>query len=364
MTRGGSTREHAFPETSSMSVRRAAIKPESHVDIGDVRVFRAENFPASGDIPWLDRPDWRECVAALERAGTIDPAQAAHCRHWAEQGYLILPGLFASERLDRAWKGYDRLIENGTLVPSEDYGSGGENPLPGRVLNPHLHLPQFDELLRDHATVELVSLLLGAPALPFQTISGHKGTQQKAHSDSIHMTTYPQGYLVANWIAFEDIAPDSGPLIYYPGSHRLPYVYSRECGITLDEGRHGYDAYHARYETRMQREIAEHALQPAYFHARKGDVLFWHANLLHGGSGIENHTRSRRSLVCHYFAEGCICYHDYSGTPSYLTEIPKLSAEQFGAEDYLRLNPDVAAAGVDAYQHYLEFGFAENRRVR
>ena len=66
---------------------------------------------------------------------------------------------------------------------------------------------------------------------PFQTITSHKGSQQQEHSDSIHMTTYPIGYLTAAWVAFEDIHPDSGPLVYYPKSHRLPYIFSRDVGI-------------------------------------------------------------------------------------------------------------------------------------
>jgi len=44
------------------------------------------------------------------------------------------------------------------------------------------------------------------------------------------MTTYPEGYLVGAWVAVEDIHPDSGPLVYYPGSHRLPYYLSKEVG--------------------------------------------------------------------------------------------------------------------------------------
>lgn len=132
----------------------------------------------------------------------------------------------------------------------------------------------------------------------------------------------------------------------------------------MEEGRSGYGAYHAKYETHVQRLIADNALRPEYFHASQGDVLFWHANLLHGGSRIKNPTLSRHALVCHYFAEGCVCYHDYTGTPSHLIQFPFLELDQFSAEDYLRLNPDVARAGVDAYTHYLEFGFREGRRVR
>ena len=41
-----------------------------------------------------------------------------------------------------------------------------------------------------------------------------------------------------------------------------------------------------------------------------GDVLFWHANLLHGGSPRKNLALSRKALVCHHFAKGAVTYHD------------------------------------------------------
>jgi ectoine hydroxylase-related dioxygenase (phytanoyl-CoA dioxygenase family) len=64
----------------------------------------------------------------------------------------------------------------------------------------------------------------------------------------------------------------------------------------------------------VKKEIA--AIAPSWFHARKGDVLFWHANLVHGGSPRRNLQLSRKAIVCHYFAEGCVCYHDLSASPS------------------------------------------------
>ena len=340
------------------------LEPDPPVDIRDLRVFRAENFPKSEQLPWLDRADWREQVERKRLAGTIDAQQAAWCTQWAEHGYLIVKGMFDPAQLDDAWRNYEARIADETVLPLKDYGIDVDLTMPGRTLNPHVKLPAFDALLRQPSAVSLVSMLLGVAALPFQTIAGHRGTQQRAHSDSIHMTTYPQGYLVANWIAFEDIAADSGPLEYYPGSHRLPYVYSRDCAISLEEARSGYGVYHSNYETHVQRIIRENNLQPEHFHARKGDVLFWHANLLHGGSIIANKQRSRHALVCHFFAQGCVCYHDFTGTPSYLTEFPKLERHQFDPEIYLRLNPDIAAAGVDPYEHYVTYGFNEKRAVR
>ncbi len=59
-------------------------------------------------------------------------------------------------------------------------------------------------------------------------------------------------------------------------------------------------------------------LEPRFFLAKAGDVLFWHANLIHGGSPRKDLRLSRKALVCHYFAEGVVTYHDLSGNPSRL----------------------------------------------
>jgi len=285
-------------------------------ETADKTLFRAEMFPRSDDIPWLDRPDWGAEIKRRLSAGIISEAQAGLCRQWAEHGYVILKGFFSSRTIDATWAEYEQAIATGIVTPPEDPNSVG-NPLPGRILNPHFKVKAFNRILNDRKACRLVSVLLGREALPFQTISGHKGSEQLAHSDSIHMTTNPQGYLAANWIAFEDITAESGPLVYYPGSHHLPYVYSRECGISVEEAKTDYlTAYKEKYEPFIQSMIAEHHLDASFFLAQKGDVLFWHANLLRGGSKMQAAQSSRRALVCHYFAEGIDCYHDLTGSRS------------------------------------------------
>ena len=83
-----------------------------------------------------------------------------------------------------------------------------------------------------------------------------------------------------------------------------------------DVNNEGYASYRARYEPFVQRLIAEHGLRPKYFEARKGDVLIWHANLLHGGSQRRDLRLTRMALVGHYFAKGAFVYHDLSATSS------------------------------------------------
>jgi len=286
------------------------VEPAIKADLNAMALYRARQFPAGGGPdPWLDRPDAEAEIARRAAAGEITDEEAGLCRKWVRDGYLILEGFYPDDQLDASWAAYETGIARGDVSPPDEPLYDGD-ALPGRTSNVHFGVPEMDDMLFEPRMGRLVSILLGAAVRPFQTIAGHKSSQQLEHSDSIHMSTYPAGYLVANWIAYEDIDPDSGPLVYYPGSHRLPYVLSEDLGIPPDAT---YARYHADYEPAIQALIAEHGLQPSYFLPKKGDVLLWHANLLHGGSRVRDASLSRKALVCHFFAQGCVCYHDLTG---------------------------------------------------
>jgi hypothetical protein len=284
--------------------------------ISGLRHFRAENFPYSGPYPWLDQPDALEQVRSRFERNEITANEAALCRFWADNGYVILNNLIENDVLDDVWGGYEKAIRAGRItLPPE---SAGENdPYPGRCLNPHKKVGAFCRLLKHPELLRCLRLLMQREPRALQTIAAHKGSQQGLHSDSIHMTTYPLGYLTAAWIAFEDIDPDCGPLVYYPGSHRLPYVFSKEVGIAEDDLKiNGYAPYHARYEPHIRQLVETHGLEAHHFHAKKGDVLIWHANLIHGGSDRRNPELSRRSVVCHFFAKNAFVYHDLAAVKS------------------------------------------------
>ena len=233
-----------------------------------------------------------------------------------DEGYLVLPGLIDSTQLDQAWAGYEDFYQKNR----EGFFEGPivEDPWPERYLNTHNCVPEIKEILEHSKLFHVTDMIFGRKTRPFQTITAHKGTEQPAHSDSIHMTTDPPGYLTAAWIAFEDLGPDCGLLEYYPRSHRLPYLLSDDVGIEGGEFQEQkYDVYKRSYEPAVSKLIEENGLEPKLFQARKGDVLFWHANLLHGGAWRGDLQKSRKSLVCHYFAEGVRCYHDLSGLPAH-----------------------------------------------
>jgi hypothetical protein len=289
---------------------------EQAVKISRLPSFRAEHFPYSGPYPWLDHDDALEQIESRLGRNEMSEHEAELCRCWTANGYVILNNLIEERILDDVWGSYEKAIGSGKItLPPEP--AGDNDPYPGRYLNPHRKIGVFCQILKHPELLRAIHLLMERQPKTLQTIAAHKGSQQGAHSDSIHMTTYPLGYLTAAWIAFEDIHPDCGPLVYYPGSHRLPYVFSKDVGITEEDfKKHGYASYHDRYEPYIRRLVERHGIEPHYFHAKKGDVLIWHANLIHGGSTRRNLALSRRSVVCHFFVKNAFVYHDLAAAKS------------------------------------------------
>jgi len=178
----------------------------------------------------------------------------------------------------------------------------------------------------DPKLIELLSSLLQGPAALFQSINFTMGSEQHTHSDSIHMTTYPLGGLLGVWIALEDIDEENGPLHYYPGSHKLPYYLNSDYD---NEGSYFLlgDKDYTEYEKMLEGKIIEHGIEKKIFKAKKGDLLIWHANLLHGGEPHINRSKTRKSMVFHYFNTDCVCYHEITQRPSLIKKSLRLKVE-------------------------------------
>ena len=147
--------------------------------------------------------------------------------------------------------------------------------------------------------------------LPFQTLNFPIGTEQKVHSDVIHFHSDPPSYMCGVWVALEDIDRQNGPLVYYPGSHRLPVVLMEDVAPAW-----GPDQY-PKYEAHIEKLVARLGLEPRYAVLKKGQALIWASNLLHGGSVHRDKGRTRHSQVTHYYFEGCQHYSPLSSYSGY-----------------------------------------------
>lgn len=222
-----------------------------------------------------------------------------------DQGYLILKNYLSSETADQINDEIDKLMAKGTI--KFRYG--------GKLMFVIHHSEIIKNTGNNKDLLEFLSILMDGQAKLFQSINFINGSQQKTHSDSIHMTTYPLGGLLGVWIALEGIDENNGALHYIPESHKLPYFLNSDYDNEGDALKIGKKSYKA-YEEFLEEKVKELGLKKEIFRARKGDLLIWHANILHGGEPHPDKSRTRKSLVYHYFDENSICYHEVTQRPA------------------------------------------------
>lgn len=261
-----------------------------------------------GDTPWLDNKDIpADFENKLKTQNFSEPQQLA-IRNWKEKGYMIFDKYFSDTQVESINKEIDRLLADKESNIND--------------FNKIMFANKQSELIKgitmDKRINEILSFILGKEVIPFQTINFITGSEQRTHSDSIHMTTYPLGYLIAIWVALEDIGLEQGPLSYYPGSHTMDYVLNEDYDKGGNAIKIGDDKHYSAYEDKIAEVAKQSGISKQIFTAKKGDVLVWHANLLHGGEPIANPTSTRKSMVLHYFAKDVIKYHEISERPANL----------------------------------------------
>ncbi len=270
----------------------------------------SHSFPEKHpDIPWLDQENATQHLKEHPGFQQFDARIQQEMIRFIEEGYMILKGFYADEEVDQYNAEIDRLRSTATI----DFNYTGRKMMEAFKDSDYINRQFF----RNEKLLQIYSFLLGKKVIPFQTINFIQGSEQRSHSDSIHMTTYPEGYLIAAWTALEDVSPENGTIHYYPGSHRLPYLMCPNYDSGNTRYRIGKQS-NKHYEDAIQKLIEEKGLKKQLFTGRQGDVFIWHANLLHGGSPILDPERTRKSMVAHYFTEEVICYHEISQRPALL----------------------------------------------
>jgi ectoine hydroxylase-related dioxygenase (phytanoyl-CoA dioxygenase family) len=256
-------------------------------------------------LPWLDQATETEVMKTSPLFASFSPEIQSQLLQWQEKGRLVLPGFFDAQQID--------AVEQSIL---KDLSSKEkQNYFTNRLLNLYRTNKKVDAVFRDERLLNILSFLLGKKIAPFQTIHFYQSSSQPAHSDAVHLTTEPLGYSVGVWVALEDVAAGSGEFFYYPGSHRLPYVMNADYKPSSKHS-HTSDALHEIYEAKIAQIIEEKSLKLETFLPKKGDILIWHTNLLHGSLPKKHHSLTRKSMIMHYFVQGVLCYHEMLEKPA------------------------------------------------
>ncbi len=146
-----------------------------------------------------------------------------------------------------------------------------------------------------------LTILFERPALATQTLYFRWGSRQEMHQDSAFVKISSPMELVASWVALEDISPNSGELEFFVGSHRLEDYLFEGSSKWMPVGSSEYRAY----VDSLHNRCSERGLARERFLAKKGDVLLWSADLVHGGSSYVSKGITRKSLVTHYCPISC-----------------------------------------------------------
>ena len=239
--------------------------------------------------PWFERDDWE--AEASRRA--LGPREVGLVDTFRREGFVLVEDDRILDELD---------VDGIWTRLAGDFAADGA----GRVQDAWSTDGTVRAIATHTAVIAVLRMLYGREPVPFQTLNFLTGTEQRTHSDTIHFSSLPTGFMCGVWMALEDVALRQGPLHYFPGSQRLPEFDYEDFGVPAVAGEPSWRnpntlASYLLYEDRIDAIARESGFRREELAIRRGTFLVWSANLLHGGSPREDRTLTRKSQVTHYY---------------------------------------------------------------
>ncbi len=255
---------------------------------------------------WPDRSDALDVLEGRRRLGWLRERDVELFRNWIDHGYVVLPGAVPRRRVDalrtdveRTWKRppeglfVEHVVEGALMyAPMRPELRDG----PHKVLDLHAFSKAARRALFSAPVQDFLEKLFERPPLAFQSLLFEYGSEQALHQDTAFVPLSSPMELVGCWLALEDVRPGSGELQYYAGSHRIEeHVWP---GGSRAKPHDDWDM--SGFLRWVQERPRELGLALVRHRPRKGDVLLWHADLVHGGAERVDRSLTRRSLVTHF----------------------------------------------------------------
>jgi Phytanoyl-CoA dioxygenase (PhyH) len=269
---------------------------------------------------WTDRRDAHQILTERKQTGRYSDVQADRLAQYIDHGYVIMPRAVDTGLIDEYVDFFERAWDE--LPPSVALISGGLTyPLSrdfydrvAKVSCLHLYYPRAGELIFPPPVLEFLTDIYERPPVAFQTMSMRKGSEEPLHIDTGPLTLTEPMTLCASWVALEDVKPDSGEFEYAPGTHRV----SERLHFGVAKGHDGDMKEYGQTLEFVHQQMDEHGLKAERFMAKKGDVLIWHGDLMHGGAKIVDPALTRMSLVAHFMPLGVMPnFYDFSNVNTY-----------------------------------------------
>ncbi len=255
---------------------------------------------------WTDEPDATERLRALAGTNRIGPEEARDLAFFIDHGWLIWRNAIEPALIDRFAKDIRGGVQRhpGKFLTTDHKNNSSKPKLsddkPDRfesLFDLYVNLKSSRDVCLHPRIVRFLSLVFEAKPVAFQQLLFQRSNGHQVHQDTSVVTVEDPMLLAATWIALEDVTEGSGELAFYDRSHKLPHYLFKDGSKLMNFAVDDQDAY----TKALDEACIARGLPYEKFMAKKGDVLFWTADLVH-----RSHPRSlpdgtsRLSCVTHY----------------------------------------------------------------
>ena len=244
------------------------------------------------DEPWFESPFFYEILKSKKSNSFKKHAISMH-----ENGYCVLDLKLSDNFINNIIKDIDKSLNTGEFKTNPKIYHYNKYP---RIVEALKFSKNVAKLANNTTIKKFLKFMYKSKPLTFYKINFIGGSEQPFHSDYIHFGSMPHKYLVGAWVALEDTHKNNGPLTVVPGSHKLPLIdyqdLKRKQATNIKELEKNYRVY----EDYVRNMIKYKKLKIKELHIKKGQVIIWAANILHGGVKMKNHKLTRKSQVIHF----------------------------------------------------------------
>tara|TARA_B100000963_G_C22445427_1_gene588602 strand:- start:35 stop:883 length:849 start_codon:yes stop_codon:yes gene_type:complete len=253
--------------------------------------------------PWFESPFFYQLLK--EKKVNNNLKKIATDMH--EKGYTIIDLKLSDVFINSINKDISKALQKGDIKKNPKIYHYNKFP---RIVEAWKYSKNVARLANNKELKKVLKFLYDSKPLPFSTINFIGGTEQPFHSDYIHFGSLPHKYLVGAWVALEKTNKYNGALSVIPGSHKFPLIdyqdLKQKKPLNIIELEKNYRVY----ENYIKQLIKIKKLKPKELYLKKGEVILWAANLLHGGSNVKNKKLTRRSQVIHFHFKDSEVYYN------------------------------------------------------
>lgn len=258
---------------------------------------------------WFDRDDGDDGRSRVA-AGVPPAAWPAAVDGLVGQGFTVLRQAVPAPLLRRCWTELEQALrehaplwchrEGVGVFRSDEAVAQGVEIADAAVHDFHNRSPAALQVATHAGFVPLLAALLDATPVLMQSQLLGRASGKGVHADYVYYPIAAPLRTLTVWIAAEAVDARNGPLLLYPGSHRLP-LWRFDGGHWLWP--HGEDRREIERHCRLWAQRCRDAgLVGRAFTAQAGDLVVMHPRLAHAAAPALEPGLTRRSIVLHFAA--------------------------------------------------------------